>query len=87
MENLLEVRDLVFEKIRKLIAEQFSVEEETVTMETSFTDDLGADSLDVVEFTMALEEEFDLLELDEEELTKLVTVGDVVRYISAKTDD
>ena len=55
-------------------------------METSFADDLGADSLDIVEMTMALEEEFDIPETDDDELVKLMTVGDVFRYISSKVD-
>jgi acyl carrier protein len=77
---------VIFERLRALIAEQFSVSEDSIDMDTSFTDDLGADSLDVVELTMALEEEFDIPETDEEVLYKLVTVGDVFRYISSKVD-
>jgi acyl carrier protein len=77
---------VIFERLRALIAEQFSVSEDSIDMDTSFTDDLGADSLDVVEMTMALEEEFDIPETDEEVLYKLVTVGDVFRYISSKID-
>jgi acyl carrier protein len=77
---------VIFERLRALIAEQFSVSEDTIDMDTSFTDDLGADSLDVVELTMAIEEEFDIPETDEEMLYKLVTVGDVYRYISSKID-
>ena len=77
---------MIFERLRSLIAEQFSVSEDSIDMDTSFTDDLGADSLDVVELTMALEEEFDIPETDEEVLYKLVTVGDVFRYISSKID-
>ena len=77
---------MIFERLRSLIAEQFSVSEDSIDMDTSFTDDLGADSLDVVELTMALEEEFDVPETDEEVLYKLVTVGDVFRYISSKID-
>ncbi len=77
---------MIFERLRALIAEQFSVSEDTIDMDTSFTDDLGADSLDVVELTMAIEEEFDIPETDEEMLYKLVTVGDVYRYISSKID-
>ena len=73
---------MIFEKLQELIAEQFSVSEESVTMDTSFADDLGADSLDIVELMMALEEEFDISEAEEEELVKLSTVGDVVAYIS-----
>ena len=77
---------MIFEKLRALIAEQFSVSEDTIDMDTSFTDDLGADSLDVVELTMAIEEEFDVPETDEEMLYKLSTVGDVYRYIASKID-
>jgi acyl carrier protein len=81
-----EVITVIFERLRALIAEQFSVSEDSIDMDTSFTDDLGADSLDVVELTMALEEEFDIPETDEEVLYKLVTVGDVFKYISSKID-
>ena len=77
---------MIFERLRKLIAEQFSVSEESITEETSFTDDLGADSLDVVEMTMALEEEFDIPEVDEETIASLLTVGDILRYVSANCD-
>ena len=77
---------MLFEKLRSLIADQFSVSEESITMDTSFADDLGADSLDVVEMTMAIEEEFNIPETDDEVLVKLVTVGDVYRYISGKLD-
>lgn len=73
---------MIFEKIQELICEQFVVEPETVTMETSFVDDLGADSLDVVELTMAIEEEFSLSEVSDDELKKIVTVGDLVEYVS-----
>ena len=78
---------MLFERLRSLIAKQFSVSEESITLETSFADDLGADSLDVVEMTMALEEEFDIPETDDEVLVKLVTVGDVFRYISSKVEE
>ena len=77
---------MIFERLRALIAEQFSVNEDSIDMDTSFTDDLGADSLDVVELTMAIEEEYDIPETDEEMLLKLATVGDVFRYISSKID-
>jgi len=70
----------VFEKVRKIIAEQLGVEEDEITMESSFIDDLGADSLDIVELIMALEEEFDL-EIPDSEAEKISTVGDVVEYI------
>ena len=78
---------MVFEKIQKLICEQFVVEPEAVTMDTAFVDDLGADSLDVVELTMALEEEFSLPEVSDEELKKIVTVGDLVEYVSRYVQD
>ena len=78
---------MVFEKIQKLICEQFVVEQEAVTMDTAFVDDLGADSLDVVELTMALEEEFSLPEVSDEELKKILTVGDLVEYVSRYVQD
>ena len=70
----------VFEKIKGIIVEQLGVAETAVTMEASFIDDLGADSLDIVELIMALEEEFDM-EIPDEDAEKVVTVGDVVDYI------
>ena len=70
----------VFEKVKGIIVEQLGVTEETVTMEASFIDDLGADSLDIVELVMALEEEFDI-EIPDADAEKVVTVGDVVDYI------
>ena len=78
---------MVFERIQRLICEQFVVDPETVTMETAFVDDLGADSLDVVELTMALEEEFSLPEVSDEELKKIMTVGDLVEYVSRYVQD
>ena len=78
---------MVFEKIQKLICEQFVVDPEAVTMDTSFVDDLGADSLDVVELTMALEEEVSLPEVSDEELKKILTVGDLVEYVSRYVQD
>lgn len=77
---------MIFETLRELVAEQFSVNEDSITMDTAFVDDLGADSLDIVEFTMQLEEKFDIPETEEEELAKLVTVGDVVNYIAKLTE-
>lgn len=69
-----------FEKIRDIIVEQLGVDPEEVTMESSFIDDLGADSLDIVELIMALEEEFDV-EISDEDAEKIKTVGDVVEYL------
>ena len=76
---------MVKEKVIKMVAEQFMVEEDTVTGDTSFTDDLAADSLDVVELTMALEEEFSLPDTPDDELLKIRTVGDLADYISRVT--
>ena len=70
----------VFEKVKGIIVEQLGVTEETVSTEASFIDDLGADSLDIVELVMALEEEFDI-EIPDADAEKVVTVGDVVDYI------
>ena len=77
---------MIFDRLRALIAEQFSISEDSIDMDTLFTDDLGADSLDIVELTMAIEEEFDIPEFDEEVITTLGTVGDLFRYISANCD-
>ena len=74
---------MVFEKVRDIVVEQLGVEEDEVTMESSFIDDLGADSLDIVELIMALEEEFEI-EVPDEEAEKITTVGDVVEYIKAQ---
>ena len=71
----------IFEKVKTVIVEQLGIDESSVRMESSFLDDLGADSLDIVEFIMALEEEFGL-EIPDEDVEKIVTVKDVVEYIS-----
>lgn len=73
----------VAEKITEIIVEQLGVKPEEVTPEASFIDDLGADSLDTVELVMALEEEFGI-EIPDEEAEKIQTVGDAIKYISAK---
>lgn len=70
----------IFEKVKEIIVEQLGVAENAVTMEASFIDDLGADSLDIVELVMALEEQFDL-EIPDADAEKVVVVGDVVDYI------
>lgn len=70
----------IFEKVKSIIVEQLGVTDTAVTMEASFIDDLGADSLDIVELIMALEEEFDT-EIPDADAEKIVTVGDVVDYI------
>ena len=70
----------IFDKVKEIIIEQLGVTESSITMEASFIDDLGADSLDIVELIMALEEEFDT-EIPDADAEKIVTVGDVVDYI------
>jgi acyl carrier protein len=75
---------MVFEKVKKIIVEQLGVEEDDITMESSFIDDLGADSLDIVELIMALEEEFDI-EIPDSEAEKITIVGDAVDYIKNNT--
>ena len=77
---------MIFEKLSELISEQFGVEPDTITMETTFEDDLGADSLDIVELSMALEEEFGVSEMGEDEISAITTVGDVVHYLQNKLD-
>ena len=76
---------MVLEKVIKMVADQFMIDDSEVTADTVFVDDLGADSLDVVELTMALEEEFSLPETPEEELMNIHTVGDLAEYISRVT--
>ena len=72
---------MVFEKIRTLLSEQLDIEEDEITMESSLSADLGADSLDVVDLIMAIEDEFEVEVLDED-IEKVVTVGDIVNYIT-----
>lgn len=71
---------MVFDKVKSIIVDQLDVEEDKIELESSFQDDLGADSLDVVELVMALEEEFDI-EISDEEAEKILTVKDAVDYI------
>jgi acyl carrier protein len=70
----------ILSKVKDIVVEQLGVDEEEVTEQASFVDDLGADSLDIVELVMALEEEFDL-EIPDEDAEKIVTVSDAVNYI------
>ena len=76
----------IFQAMQQLVAEQYAKEPEEVTMDTSFEEDLGADSVDLVELVMAIEEEFDVGEIQEDELPALRTVGDAVRYIAGKVN-
>ena len=77
---------MIFEKLAALIAEQFNVDADSITMETSFTDDLNADSVDIVDLSMALEEEFGIEEMGEDEASAISTVGDLVRFLQNKID-
>lgn len=74
----------IFSTMQDLVAEQFAMEPSEVSMETSFEEDLGADSVDLVELVMAMEEEFEVGETQEEDLAGLKTVGDAVNYIAAR---
>ena len=76
--------DEIFKTMQDLIAEQFAIDTDEIGMDSSFVDDLGADSVDLVELVMAMDEEFDVGEIDEEDLTGLKTVGDCVRYLYNK---
>ncbi len=73
----------VFDVLKDIIVDQLGVEDDLVTMDTSFTDDLEADSLDMVELMMAIEEEYDI-EISEDDAETIVTVGDAVSYINSK---
>ena len=76
----------MFEKLCKLIAEQFGVEPETITTDTAFVDDLGADSVDLMDLSMALEDEFGMEEMDSDEIESIVTVGDLHKYMQEHLD-
>jgi len=76
----------VREKVKSIIAEQLGVKVEEIKEESSFVDDLGADSLDTVELVMALEEEFGI-EIPDEDAEKMTTVGEAMRYIEEKVKD
>ena len=76
---------MVFEKVKSIIVEQLDVEEDKVTMDAVIQDDLGADSLDIVDLVMAFEEEFDV-EIPDDQVENIKTVGDIVKYIEEKAD-
>ena len=78
---------MVLEQIINMVAEQFMIDENEISADTSFVDELGADSLDVVELTMALEETFSLPDTPEDELTNIHTVGDLADYVSRATQE
>lgn len=73
----------MFEKMREIIAEQLGIEEDEITPDTSFKEDLGADSLDLFELTMALEDEYEI-EIPAEELENIETIQDVIDYLKSK---
>lgn len=73
---------MVFEKVREILAEQLDIETEEITMESQIADDLGADSLDVVDLLMSLEDEFDV-EIPDEEIENIKTVGNLVNYLES----
>ncbi|HHV81458.1 MAG TPA: acyl carrier protein [bacterium] len=75
----------VLDKVKKIIAEQLGVDEEDITPDASFTDDLGADSLDLVELVMAFEDGFDI-EIPDEDAENIKTVADAVNYIQSKIE-
>ena len=74
----------IFKTMQTLIAEQFSIDADEITMSSSFVDDLGADSVDLVDLVMAMEEEFEVDEIQEDELAQLKTVEDCVKFLSSK---
>ena len=77
---------MVFDKVKKIIVDQLDVEEDKVTEAASIIDDLGADSLDVVDLVMSFEEEFDI-EIPDDQVEKIKTVGDIVKFIEEKVED
>ena len=77
---------MVFEKVRDIIATQFDVDPEHITEETDFVADLEADSLDVVELAMSIEEAFNLPEIGEEDIKAIQTVADLVAYVKRMID-
>lgn len=76
---------MTLDKVKKILVDQLDVDESTITLESSITDDLGADSLDVVDMVMSLEEEFDV-EIPDEEIEGMKSVGDIVKFIEAKSE-
>ena len=76
---------MIFDKLKDIIADQLSVDEEKITLEANITEDLGADSLDVVDLISVIEDEFDL-EIPEEAVDSIKTVGDIANYIEKNTN-
>ena len=78
---------MIFDKLKAIIAQQFGVDEDSITTEMSFEDDLGADSVDIVELSMALEEEFDVEEMGEDDVANIHTVGDLLKFLQERLGD
>ena len=76
---------MIFEKVKKILIDQLDVDEGVIAPESSIIDDLGADSLDIVDMVMSLEEEFDI-EIPDDEIETMKTVGDLVKFIEAKSE-
>lgn len=76
---------MIFDSVKKIINEQLGVSEDEITLDSNFIEDLGADSLEIIDLIMAFESEFDL-EVPEEDIEEMETVGDVVNYITNHTD-
>ncbi|MBQ9973998.1 MAG: acyl carrier protein [Oscillospiraceae bacterium] len=77
---------MIFKQLKNLLAEQFGVDADTITMDTTFEEDLGADSLDLVDMSMALEEVFGVEEMSEEDIAGITTVGDLVHFLQGRLD-
>lgn len=77
---------MIFEKLRVLMAEQLGIDKERIEMDSTFEEDLGIDSVDVVELTMSLEEEFGIDEMTEDEIASIKTISDLVGYLQNKLD-
>lgn len=77
---------MILDRVKKVIADQLGLDVEEITMESSFVEDLGADSLDIVELIMALEEDFDI-EIPDEDAEKIASVGDIVEYIRTHSEE
>ena len=78
---------MIFEQLKAMLAEQFGVDADSITKETSFEEDLGADSLDLVDMSMALEEVFGIEELSEDDIAGITTVGDLLRFLQSRVDN
>ena len=74
---------MIFDRVRSILAEQLDIDEDTITLESLIIEDLGADSLDIVELIMGIEEEFDI-EIPDEDAEKLTTVGEAMEYVKTK---